>query len=208
MNNGWMFVQDKERLREILSRDEFVSSQGNRENLIEKAINYLLEMIARLFEWTEIPASASSTASVLVLVIAGVGLVFVIYWLAKRMVWEQRRQQALFVHGEKIRSYSDYLHEAKQRGLEGKWREGERSLFLALLVYLQTKAWIRIEQWKTNWEYADELHSNQPSVEGLFRRHARTFDQVWYGQAPVEAEQFWERVQELEGMWREEGQHG
>ncbi|MGG1661520.1 DUF4129 domain-containing protein [Brevibacillus sp. NRS-1366] len=208
MNSGWTISQDKERLREILSQDEFKKIQGDGESLIEKAINYLIEMIAKLFEWTEIPATASSTVSTIVLVIAGLGLIFSIYWQAKRIVWEQKRQRSLFVQGEKIRSYMDYLRDAKQRGQEGDWREGERSLFLALLVYLQMKAWIRIEQWKTNWEYADELQMNQPAVEGLFRRHARTFDQVWYGQAPVNEEQFWERVKELEGMWREEGQHG
>ncbi|MFP3514225.1 DUF4129 domain-containing protein, partial [Peribacillus sp. SIMBA_075] len=76
------------------------------------------------------------------------------------------------MHGEKIRAYTNYLQDAREQGKEGKWREGERSLFLALLVYMQTKAWIRIEKWKTNWEYADELQLNQPRAEELFRRHA------------------------------------
>ena len=208
MNRVMSLVQDKERLQEILSQDEFSRHQSESENLLQKGIRYLIEWIAKLFEWTEIPAGASSTISTSFLILAGLGLVFVIYWLTKRIVWEQKRQQALFVHGEKIRAYTDYLRDARELGKEGKWREGERSLFLALLVFMQTKAWIRIEKWKTNWEYADELQLNQPRAEELFRRHARTFDQVWYGQAVIDETLFWERLKELEVFCREEGQHG
>ncbi|WP_312115097.1 DUF4129 domain-containing protein [Brevibacillus reuszeri] len=208
MNRHMSLLQDKQRLQEILSQDEFMSHQADGENLLQKGIRYLIEWLAKLFKWTEVPAGASNAISTGILILAGLGLIFVIYWMTKRIVWEQKRKRSLFVHGEKIRAYTDYLRDAKEQGQAGNWREGERSLFLALLVYLQTREWIRIEKWKTNWEYADELQMNQPLAEELFRRHARTFDQVWYGQTVIDEELFWERLKELEVFCREEGQHG
>lgn len=203
------WVDDKEHLQEILARDEFNVNQGSGTNWIERAIEYFFELIGDLFQWTSIPSGASNLASTIILSIAVVGLIGLIYWLLRRIIWAEKKHQPLFVDGEKIRSHGDYLREAKEQAARGEWREGERSLFLALLVYMQMKSWIRVEKWKTNWEYAEEIEANQPGASMLFGRFAREFDSVWYGQGLVDEAVFWQRVSELEGMWREEGQqHG
>jgi hypothetical protein len=208
MNSGMQWTEDKQRLNEILSRDEYTQRQGEQESWLETALQYVIDAIAKLFDLTEIPTGTASAASTAILVAAALGLIGVIYWLSRRMVREQRHKQPLLARGENIHSYSDYLKAARDQGQRGEWREGERSLFLALLLYMQKKAWIRVEQWKTNWEYLDEIQANQPTAEELFRRHARTFEQVWYGQKQLDKELFFERLNELESVLREEGRHG
>ncbi|MCM3079863.1 DUF4129 domain-containing protein [Brevibacillus invocatus] len=209
MSSAMIGSKDKERLVEILSSDEFNRQSQEGAGWIEKAINHLIEMIAKLFQVTEIPTEAAGTVSVSVVIVAIGGLLFLIYWLSRKMVLQQKRERTLFVQGEKIRSYSDYLNEARQLGQQAEWREAVRHLFLALLVYLQWKKWIRIEKWKTNWEYADEIQYNYPAAQDLFRRHARSFEQVWYGQEEIDQQLFWQQLQELEKLLGEEGhRHG
>ncbi|WHX28789.1 DUF4129 domain-containing protein [Brevibacillus agri] len=207
MNSTNPWAADKEHLQEILQRDEFQALHTEGESWLVRVSDFLLEWLARLFSWSDIPSGAATTASTVVLVVAALLLVMVIFWLFRRMVWEQKRKASLFVNGEKIRSYADYLREAQECADRGEWREGERSLFLALLVYMQKQSWIRIEQWKTNWEYADEIEANHPEAKALFRRYARAFEQAWYGQVAVDKADYLERIRELAQILDGEGQH-
>lgn len=95
------WVDDKEHLQEILAREEFNLPQGSGENWIQRAVEYVIELIAELFQWTHIPSGAANTVSTLVLILAVLGLVGIIYWLFRRMIWEQKKHRPLFMDGEK-----------------------------------------------------------------------------------------------------------
>ncbi|MGN7470329.1 DUF4129 domain-containing protein [Brevibacillus sp. SAFN-007a] len=206
MNSTNPWAADKEHLQEILQRDEFHSLQGEGQNWLEKVIDSLLDWLSRLFSWSDIPAGAATTTSTMVLLVGGLLLFVVIFRLFRRMMWEQKRTASLFVHGENIRAQADYLREAEACAARGEWRESERFLFVALLVYMQKQSWIRMEQWKTNWEYAAEIAANHPEAEGLFRRFAQAFEQAWYGQVAVDPADLQERIRELARILDREGQ--
>ncbi|MDF2679858.1 MAG: hypothetical protein K0R47_1048 [Brevibacillus sp.] len=208
MSSGFTWTEDKQKLAEILSREEYAQQQGNQESWLDPLLEPLFHALSRMFELGQLPNGTASTVSTIILVLFVIGLLFFLYWLSRRIVREQRLRQPLLAKGEKIRTYTDYLQEARERGHKNEWREGERSLFLALLVYLQKRAWIRVEPWKTNWEYAEEIQLNQPLAVDLFRMNARVFEQVWYGQGAVSEGQFWERLKQLETFCREEGLDG
>jgi Domain of unknown function (DUF4129) len=208
MSSTSIWAKDKERLNEILSSEEFNRQSDEGEGWIEKAVNFFLDLIARLFQVSEIPTGAAGTVSTSILIVTVIGLLVFIYWLIRKMVWQKKQERPLLVSGEKIRSHRDYLNSARQLGQQAEWREAVRHLFLALLVYFQWKTWIRIEQWKTNWEYADEIAYNQPEAQDLFRRHARSFEQVWYGQEEIDEQLFWQQLTELEKLLGEGGHHG
>jgi len=208
MSNVPMWSEDKERLVDILSTDEFTQSSKAGEGWIAKVLDHLLELIARVFERVDLPTEAAGTVSTTVVVVAILALLAVIYWASRKLMLHSKKERALFTQGEKIRKHTDYLLEARQLAQREEWREAVRHLFLALLVYLQEKSWIRIEQWKTNWEYMEEIRYNQPAMQEVFRRHARIFEQIWYGQKTIDEQVFWKHVNELEQIWREEGHHG
>ncbi|KQL44292.1 hypothetical protein AN963_23060 [Brevibacillus choshinensis] len=208
MSSGLTWTEDKERLAEILSREEYAHQQGEQGSWLNQLLEPLFRALSRMFELAELPSGTASTVSTIILVLFVMGLLLFLYWLSRRIVREQRLRQPFLAKGEKIRTYTDYLQEARERGHKKEWREGERSLFLALLVYLQKRAWIRVEPWKTNWEYAEEIQLNQPWAVDLFRSHARIFEQVWYGQGAVSEGQFWDRLKHLETICREEGLDG
>ncbi len=65
---------------------------------------------------------------------------------------------------------------------------------------------IRVEKWKTNWEYAEELGSSASSLVPLFHDSSVLFERIWYGKEVVTEEQFtsmYEQVARVIG--REEG---
>lgn len=208
MNSGLPWTTDKERLTEILSREEYAHQEGSQGSWITQLLDPVLDALSRMFELGELPRGTANTVSTVILVLFVLGLLIFLYGLSRRMVHEQRRRQPFLAKGEKILTYSDYLLEARELGNRREWREGERALFLALLIYLQRRAWIRVEPWKTNWEYAEEIQLNHPQAEDLFRMNARIFEQVWYGKGAVSEGQFWERLTQLEMFCREEGLDG
>lgn len=200
--------RDKERLAEILSADEYAVRSGEGESWLDPLLEHIVETIARLLRHADVPPGAASTLSGAIIAAALIGLVVLICWLVRRMVRAEQRKAALLARGEHIRTHADCLREAKELGQRGEWREGMRLMFLSLLLYLQERSWIRVETWKTNWEYMDELRDRQPDLEPLFRRHAHAFEQVWYGRKSVDEAVFWRHVSELERQWSGEGQHG
>lgn len=209
MSNTSRWASDKERLQEILSRDEFaVQDEPEGKNLLDMLLEWVLDVIARLFAGTEVPDGAASAISYGLILITVVGLLVLVFWLYKKAIWQAKRVRMPLVGEEKLLSSEEYLHEAKRQGEAGEWREAVRHLFLALLFSMQEKSWLRVEPWKTNWEYAAELQYNHPQAVDMFRRHAQIFEKVWYGQGKLEGQLFWEQVRELEESWSEEGRHG
>lgn len=209
MSSSSQWASDKARLQEILSRDEFVDlEKADGPGLLERVLNVVLDAIADMFAGTEIPDGAASAISTGLVVATVIGLLVLIFWLSKKVIWKPARKRMPLVGEEAMRGSVEYLQEAKRLGEAGEWREAVRYLFLALLFSMQEKSWIRVEPWKTNWEYAAELQYNYPQAVDMFRRHARLFEKVWYGQGQREDQLFWAHVQELEESWREEGRHG
>jgi hypothetical protein len=100
--------------------------------------------------------------SYVLLAILLVLIALAIYWFSKQIVRQRHIRLSSFLpEGEIIRSYSYYGQQAAAFGEAGDWREGVRSVFLTLLFYLESQKRIRVESWKTNWEYAAELEVAQ-----------------------------------------------
>ncbi|WP_394297946.1 DUF4129 domain-containing protein [Gordoniibacillus kamchatkensis] len=60
-----------------------------------------------------------------------------------------------------------------------------------MLGGFEQQGWIRIERWKTNRDYADELRRGDAArLAERFRAGAAEFERVWYGNEPAGAERF------------------
>jgi len=71
---------------------------------------------------------------------------------------------------------------------EGNYRSAIRFLYLKGLRLLNDRGWIRYHAQATNHEYVQQL-SHYP-VAGDFRFLTQVYDYVWYGEFPVNEEQF------------------
>ncbi|USG67694.1 DUF4129 domain-containing protein [Brevibacillus ruminantium] len=198
---------DKEKLGEILAREEFQEVERQGKSWLDIILEKILDTISRLLLSADVSPGTAGVLSWVIIMAAIIGIIALLVMWGRRMVRRSRRENPLLVYDERIRTYADYIREAKERGNQGDWREGMRFSFLALLSYMQERSWVHIETWKTNWEYLDELRERKPEWESFFRSHARLFEQVWYGRVALEPAMFWETVNELERRLDGEGAH-
>jgi hypothetical protein len=71
----------------------------------------------------------------------------------------------------------------------GDYRTAMRYLYLSALLWLDERDLLRYDRALTNREYLDRLRDNAALRERL-RPVVETFDQVWYGHAPLDAQSF------------------
>jgi Domain of unknown function (DUF4129) len=81
------------------------------------------------------------------------------------------------------------LDQASEIARSGDYRTAMRYLYLSALLWLDERDLLRYDRALTNREYLDHLHDNAALRERL-RPVVETFDQVWYGHAPLDAQSF------------------
>jgi hypothetical protein len=82
---------------------------------------------------------------------------------------------------------NDALEQAEQFETDHDFREAIRALYLVALLHLQERGFLSYDRSRTNREYLSELKAN-PNLEHALRPVIHTFDEVWYGYKPCDAE--------------------
>ena len=188
--------EEKQKLNEILSREEFQRPGPPKESVLEQWLMRIGDWISSLFP-SRAPAagtpSMSSITSVLqigLIVIVLVIVAFGIYKLApllfpafKRKRKEKRSDRVIL--GEVIkadRSARSLFEEAEDLADRGELRNAIRKGYIAALCELSDKKVIGLARHKTNRDYLKdvrkntELHSNLKGMTASFEDH-------WYGSA-------------------------
>jgi len=180
---------DKQQLLDILQQDEYTVYHHEHGSSSWGWLGKLLEKIASWFPDLHFADGSGQIGSYIVLLVVLALAGYGIYWFSRQWVGHRRyRKTALWRPEEPSRSYEDYWRQAAELATAGAWREGLRQVYLALLFYLEAQGRLRVEMWKTNWEYAAEL-ANAPEVP-LFRESSLLFDRVWYGHEEATEERF------------------
>ncbi|MDD9272202.1 DUF4129 domain-containing protein [Paenibacillus sp. GCM10023248] len=182
---------DKEQLLQILQKDEYTAYEAKQNGSIWTWLEPLLRKIKSWLPDFKMSDSVTDWLTVgVAIVLLGVAG-FAIYWFMKQIVRQKRiRSQAFLPEGEISRSYRFYWEQSAGLRNEGAWREGVRAVFLSLLFYMEDARMIRVEKWKTNWEYAEELERSASSLVPLFQESSLLFERIWYGQEAVSEGQF------------------
>jgi hypothetical protein len=133
---------------------------------------------------------ASETIGWIILVVGGLLLAGVIGYLLlglrRNMAAEARAADNDPEAGLTARTALDQASEIA-RG--GDYRAAMRYLYLSALLWLDERDLLRYDRALTNREYLDRLHDNATLRERL-RPVVETFDQVWYGHTPLDAQSF------------------
>ena len=197
--------EDKQKLAEILKREEYQKPQVKEESLFQKWIREFLDWLSRVFPKPNIEPSTSTGLGSLkfglqILVYALViGLVgFLIYkfapYFARRFGSKTRRDKKdRVILGERIgadESAEDLFGEAERLAREGNLRGAIRKGYIALLCELSDRKVIGLARHKTNRDYLRDVRKDP----GLFRNMTGltgSFEHNWYGLRPSEI-QDWE----------------
>lgn len=182
---------DKEQLQQILEKEEYTAYETRKDGSIWAWLEPVWRKIKSWLPDFKVSDSVTDwmTAGVAILLIGLVG--FAIYWFVKQIVWQKRiRSETYLPEGEISRSYRYYWEQATELRAAEAWREGVRAVFLSLLFYMEDARMIRVEKWKTNWEYAEELERSASSLVPLFHESSLLFERIWYGKESVTEGQF------------------
>lgn len=90
---------------------------------------------------------------------------------------------------EHAASYHDLLLAMRRRAEQGAFRDALGIMMVALLHWLDEAAVLRFHPSKTNGDYVREYPASRPTRDA-FRRFVRAFDQMIYGAAPCEREEY------------------
>jgi hypothetical protein len=197
--NASSLEKDREILKEILSRDEFTVYYSQSQSTFAQLLEKVFKWIGERFPHFSLTEKAVDNISWGLVVVTAALLLFLIYWLVRQV----RRQIRLkggpgLSGGRLVTDYNYYLKQAKEFGSRGDWKEGIRHAFLSLLFFLDHCGWVRVEKWKTNFEYGMELRDKNCAWYETFRGMAVFFDRVWYGKLSVDGGEFERYLGEIE----------
>lgn len=99
---------------------------------------------------------------------------------------------------------SQALEQASALARDGDYRAAVRSLYLSALLWLDEQNLLRYDRTLTNREYLERARNN-PALLARLAPVIETFDQVWYGHAPIDASAFAAYRQQIEALRREMG---
>lgn len=187
--------EDKQKLAEILRREEYQKPQAKEESLFTRLFREFIEWLENIFPKPKLPTTSGSgmemlsfvlqilfyvgLAALLVLLIIKVApLIFPSF---KRQAKPKKKKRVIL--GEDIAEHEtakDIFGEAERLAREGDLRGAIRKGYIALLCELADKKVIGLSRHKTNRDYLRdvrtrrELHPRMKSVTDTFERH-------WYG---------------------------
>lgn len=189
--------QAKQKLNEILSREEFQKPSEKEKSWIETAITNFLDWLASLFPKSQIAPSTSGSTNIaywlqiVVFVLVGLLFAFGIYKLApvifpslKRKKKNEEKEDRVIL-GEMIeagRSSDDLYAEAEKLAQSGDLRGAIRKGYIALLFDLSNKKQIGLARHKTNRDYLRDVRKKPELYSGM-RALTNVYESHWYGNA-------------------------
>jgi hypothetical protein len=202
---------EREELQDILSQPEYTQYMKDAEepgqNLLLYWLERLFDALGRLFPELEM-AEGSGDALGYVIIAGGLIALALLSLFLFRLLWVERRalRRSATASFEELEAAPAGLFErSRAEASRGAYREASRLLFLALLLGFQERGRLRVTDWKTNWEYAEELGEKDGESVALFRSSAVRFDAVWYGGREIAPAEYdaWRR--EVEAAISDEG---
>ncbi|TXL64428.1 DUF4129 domain-containing protein [Cerasibacillus terrae] len=186
----------KEQIADILRKEEYrvynQQNEGLLASLWNKAKEWLVEQLMKLFPSAETAGSVANFIIVIILLVViiliGIGIYFFIRYRGKNK--RLRDRSPLQNLAEKDWTYQMHVQEAKRTEDIQAYTLAARHLFLALLLYFHEQEWLERRIWKTNWEYYAELKSVHKEWAEAFYRMAKVFDEITYGERKLTKEEY------------------
>jgi hypothetical protein len=202
--------EDKQKLNEILSREEYKKPEDKGESFFQRWVNWFLNWLRSLFPDSPVlpnverpgfqPLSVVIQVVVYALVIGLIG--FLIYKFApviaerfsKREKKERNSRVILGEHIDASRSATDLFAEAENFARQGDLRAAIRKGYIALLCDLADRKVIGLARHKTNRDYLRDLRKRAPLFARM-KNATGSFERHWYGFRTPEPKD-WEEFRE------------
>lgn len=166
--------------QDVLSRPEFHRPGPS---LIERIERWVSDAINRVLETISGAAGGGVIASIIL--VAAVALTVVMLLRFGKGVQKDAPRPAARVRTGRGRSAEDWRSEAAQHETAGRWRDGLRCRYRALVAELAGNGLLDDLPGKTTGEERADIAVAAPSASHSFSEATELFDDVWYGDAPT-----------------------
>lgn len=198
-----------ERLDRLLAAPPFNRSDPSEPETPQWVIDVLdwlaqvIETILRPVEAVP-PAATNVVAWVITLAGAALLLAVIVYLLINLRRGIVRDARIAADGDDPVPTASEAFDQASALARNGDYRAAVRSLYLSALLWLDEQDLLRYDRALTNREYLERAQRN-PALLARLKPVIETFDQVWYGHAPVDALTFAAYRQQIEALRRDMG---
>jgi len=187
--------QDKQKLDEILGRDEYQKPTEQGESLFQQWVRKIVEWLAKLMPAPSTSAPVTSGMGSLQLIIqvviclAVIGLIgFLLYkfvpLISKRFRDPGKdKKKDRVILGEKVaaeESANDLFADAENLAREGDLRGAIRKGYIAVLCELSDRKVIGLARHKTNRDYLRDVHKRSDIFDNVAALTG-TYERNWYG---------------------------
>lgn len=179
-----------ERLRQILNNPPFVQ-QERAPTLLGSLLDWLFRLLDRLFSPLMRAGAGSANGAAWLATIVGALLIvgilaYVLLNLRRSLVGEA---SAAHHDPEANLTAAAASKQATELARGGDYRTAVRFLYLSALLWLDERDLLRYDRALTNREYLEHLRDNS-ELRSRLLPIVETFDRVWYGYAPLDAQGF------------------
>jgi len=200
----------REELDSILSKAEYQAYYQDNRSLLQRLWDSFRDWLLEILSYFDINLEPSSqVANIVVLTIVfiiAILLLVLVLFLIKRIIKRRAlKSKNIFLSDEADWTYQQHMDEAIRYQSEQQFELATRHTFLAFLLFLQEYDLLEIKRWKTNWEYANELASNEPTLVSKYQTTAHFFEKVTYGDEPVsegQFQQYFENIKHWMDEWK------
>lgn len=189
--------EEKQKLSEILKREEYQKPEEKEKSLFEKWYDAIVKWLEGLLPRPKVPTVSSNPTGLgllsvvlqilLYAVVIGIAA-FIIYkfapfFITKFRKREKREKKERVILGEKIAANEDsstIFDEAENLARQGNLRDAIRKGYIALLCELSDKKIIGLAHYKTNRDYLHDVRKKREIYDGMNNLTA-SFEKHWYG---------------------------
>lgn len=190
-------VRARQQARDILADDIFQDVEARRREGLADLITRLFEWLIEQFAPDDLDTAGGEATAMPSIPLPGpvffivIGVLFAVVVGVFVFVTRRRDQQVVAsttvtkdaIPDPRDRSPDDWLGDAARLAAAQRWGDALRALYLATLVALDRRAWIRFEPSLTNWQYLRQMPEGTARED--FRALTRTFDVKVYGEEPA-----------------------
>lgn len=189
--------EEKQKLSEILKREEYQKPEEKQKSLFEKWYDAFIKWLEEIFPRPQMPTSSPNSSGVgslslilqilLYAVVIGIAA-FIIYRFAPFFInkfkkREKREKKDRVILGEKIAASEDsstIFDEAENLARQGNLRDAIRKGYIALLCELSDRKVIGLAHYKTNRDYLRDVRKKEEIYENM-NGLTVSFEKHWYG---------------------------
>jgi hypothetical protein len=195
-----------DRLERLLESPSFDPPTFEPPQWVIDALDWLAQVIETITRPVGAVAPQATNVVAWIIVLVGVALLLaVIIYLAINVRRGIVRDARIATKGDDyVPTASEVFDQASVLAHNGDYRAAVRSLYLSALLWLDEEDLLRYDRALTNREHLERAQRH-PDLLLRLKPVIETFDQVWYGHAPVDAALFAAYRQQIETLRREMG---